>query len=136
MATYTASEELKEKLEQLFDSDVKVDQILWELTPKYFEIKIPELKVVSIGLETDEEGKSITITVYVINTISIEKLSVILAVLNLINLSSSNNWMPFTYSFEEIITIQEEHKLYRYFSKTQNISEENLAGKKTFFGYL
>ena len=97
MATYTPSEELKEKLEQLFDSDVKVDQILWELVPIYFKIKIPELKVVSIGLETDEEGKLITISVYVVNTISIERLSVVLAVLDLINLSSSNNWMPFTY---------------------------------------
>ena len=109
MATYTPSEELKEKIEQLFDSDSKVDQILWELVSVYFKIKIPELKVVSIGLETDEEGKQIIINVYVVNTLSIERLSVILAVLDLINLSSSNNWMPFTYSFEEIETIQEEN---------------------------
>ena len=137
MATYTPSEELKEKIEQLFDSDRKVDQILWELVSVYFKIKIPELKVVSIGLQTDEEGKQIIINVYVVNTISIEGLSVILAVLDLINLSSSNNWMPFTYSFEEIETIKEENKLYKYFFKTQNISEENLASKKTkFFSYL
>ena len=57
MATDQPGQELKEKLNQLFDSDVKIDKVLWELLPVYFNIKIPELKVVSIGLKTNETGK-------------------------------------------------------------------------------
>ena len=94
MATYQPTQDLKNSLTRLFDSEVKVDQVLWELLPTYFKIKIPELKVVSIGLKTNEEGNEIIVSICIVNTLSAEKLSTILAVLDLINLSTSKNWMP------------------------------------------
>ena len=94
MASYQPSQELKDCLEQLFDSEVKLDKVLWELLPTYFKIKIPELKVVSIGLKTNEKGNEIIVSIFIVNTLSAEKLSTILAVLDLINLSTSNSWLP------------------------------------------
>ena len=124
MASNTPSSELKEKLEQLFDSDVTIDKVLWELVPVYFQVKIPELKVISIGLKTEEDGKELTITAYVVNFIPVEKVRIILAVLDLINLSSSCNWIPYTYSFIDIMNIQGEDKLYNYTFNTKNLSGE------------
>ena len=133
MATYQPGQELKEKLSQLFDSDVKIEKVLWELLPLYFKVKIPELKVVSIGLKTNETGSEIKISVFVINTISVDHLSTLLAVLDLISLSTSNSWMPYSYSFADIADIEQEHKLYKYIFASTNLTNENLAGEKFIY---
>ena len=133
MASYQPGQELKEKLNQLFDSDVKVHKVLWELLSVYFKVKIPELKVVSIGLKTNETGSEIKISVFVVNTISVNHLSTILAVLDLISLSTSNSWMPYSYSFADIADIEQDHKLYKYIFDSKNLTEENLAGKKVVY---
>ena len=133
MASYQPGQELKDCLEQLFYSEVQLDKVLWELLPVYFKVKIPELKVVSISLKTNETGSEIKISVCVINTISIEHLSTILAVLDLTSLSTSNSWMPYSYSFAEIADIEQEHKLYKYIFTSKNLTEENLAGKKAVY---
>ena len=133
MASYQPTQELKNCLAQLFDSDVKVDKVLWELLPTYFKIKIPELKVVSIGLKTNEEGNEIIVSICIVNTLSAEKLSTILAVLDLINLSTSKNWLPYSYSFNNIVDIEQDHKLYKYCFASKNLSEKDLASKKTFY---
>ena len=130
MACYQPGQELKEKLNQLFDSDVKIDKVLWELLPVYFKVKIPELKVVSIGLKTNKTGSEMKISVLVVNTISVEHLSTILAVLDLISLSTSNSWMPYSYSFDDIADIEQGHKLYKYIFDSTNSTNENLAGEK------
>ena len=133
MATYQPSQELKDCLEQLFDSEVKLDKVLWELLPVYFRIEIPELKVVSIGLKTNENSNEITVSIFIVNTLLVEKLATILAVLDLINLSTSNNWLPYSYSFTNIADIEQEHKLYKYNFTSKNLTEENLAGKEAVY---
>ena len=133
MAAYQPGQELKEKLGELFDSDTKVDKILWELLPVYFKVKIAELKIVSIGLKTNQDGNEVKVTVFVVNTISINHISTILAVLDLINLSTSNSWMPYSYAFANIADIEQEHKLYKYTFTSKNLTDEHLANRKVIY---
>ena len=102
MTNYQPGEELKEKIVELFGSDSKVNKIIWELVPNYFKVKLPNLEIISVHLKTNETGNEIKIFIFITNVLTIGLIATILAFLDLINISSSNNWEPDSYSKEDI----------------------------------
>ena len=121
---------LKEKVFELFGSDIAINKIIWELFPNYCKLKLSHLKIISGGKKTNEAGNEIKISFYVINLSSIEDITTISAVLDTINKSSSNNWNLCYYSYEPIVDIEGENTLFKYIFTCENHTSEHLADKK------
>ena len=72
-----SSTTLKEKviqLIQLFGSEeIAVNDIIWELFPNYCKLKLPHLKIISVGLKTNSTGNEIKVSFFfIINLLSLE----------------------------------------------------------------
>ena len=122
-------EVLKEKIQEYFNYEVKMEKLFWEIVPAYFKYKCPEDAISSISLSTDPDGKKIHISLYLINTLSFVRIAHILSVLDIIGRSASDKWVPFSHSFHELATVQGQNKLYKYILTTENLTNEDLAGK-------
>ena len=58
-----SSTTLKEKVVELFGSEeVAVNNIIWELFPNYCKLKLPHLKIISVGLRTNSTGNEIKVS--------------------------------------------------------------------------
>ena len=122
-------EVLKEKIQEYFNYEVKMEKLFWEIVPAYFKFKCPEDAISSISLSTDPDGKKIHISLYLINTLSFVRIAHLLSALR----SASDKWEPFSYSFHELATVQGQNKLYKYILTTENLTNEDLAGKNKHF---
>ena len=120
---------LKDKIVELFGSEeVAVNDIIWELFPNYCKLKLPHLKIISIGLKTSETGKEIKVSFFIVNLLSIEEIVLITTVLDAISKSSNNNWSNYHYSYQPVATINEHHSLFKYTFSSENHTNTYLAG--------
>ena len=121
---------LKSKIVELIGSEeVTVNEIIWELFPNYCKLKLPHLKIISVGLKTNETGKEIKVSFFIVNLLSIKEIVLITAVLDTISKSSNNNWSNYHYSYQPIATINEQHSLFKYTFSSENHTNEYLASK-------
>ena len=144
MATYRSTEErkenldkynpveLKEKISTLCGSDSKVDKIIWELVPNYFKIKLPHLEILSIQLKTNEVGSEIKISIFLVNILLIEILNKIVDIFDLINLSVSSNWEPYSFIKENTNILYKGKELHKYTFISLNLSNKNFATENVF----
>ena len=117
----------------IFGYEISLEQLLWELCPSYFKIKCVEDFITTVSVCTSEDGKKVSVKVYVINELSFPRIAFIATVLDAMTCSVSDKWMPFSYSFQSVVSIGEEHKLNKYTFTTENHTNQDLAGKnKTF----
>ena len=100
-----------------------------ELFPNYCKLKLPHLKAISAGLKTNETGKEIKVSFFIVNLLSIEEIVLITTVLDTISKSSNNNWSNYHYSYQPIATINEQHSLFQYTFSSENHTNEYLASK-------
>ena len=129
MAESNTRSELKEKIIELLGSDVAPNKVIWELFPNYCKLKLSHLKLISAGLTTNETGNELKISLFLINQLLIEKIVIIIAVLDVINKSSSNNWSAFEYSYIPVNSINENYNLVKYIFTSKNHTDNDLAGK-------
>ena len=116
-----------------FGSEVSLEKLLWELCPTYFKIKCPEDFITTVSIDTNDDGKKVNVKAYVLNELSYPRIAYIISVLNAITRSVSDKWEAFSYSFQSIVSVTEEHKYNKYTFTTVNHTNKDLAGKnKTF----
>ena len=144
MATYRSTEErkenldkynpaeLKEKILTLYGSNPKVDKVIWELVPNYFKIKLPHLEILSIHLKTNEVVSEIKVSVFLVNILSIEILSKIVDIFDLINLSVNNDWEPYSFMKENTDILYKGRELHKYTFTSLNLSNKNFATENIF----
>ena len=144
MATYRSIEErkenlekynpseLKEKISTLYGSDSKVDKVVWELVPNYFKIKLPHLEILSIHLKTNEIGSKIKVSVFLVNILSLEILSKIVDIFDLINLSVSSSWEPYSFSKEDTDILFKGKELHKYTFTSLNLTNKDFATENVF----
>ena len=126
-------EQLKQKIQEYFNYEVKIEKLFWEIVPAYIKFKCPELPISSVSLVTDPNGKKIHTSLYLINTLSFVRIAHLLTDLDLIGRSASDKCEPFSYSFQELASVQGQNKLYKYILTTENLTDEDLAGKSKHF---
>ena len=123
---------MKEKKSTFYGSDSKIDKVIWELVPNYFKIKLPHLEISSIHLKTNEIGSKIKVSVFLINILSLEILSKIVDVFNLINLSVSSSWEPYSFSKEDTDILFKGKELHKYTFTSLNLSNKDFATENVF----
>ena len=123
---------MKEKISTFYGSDSKIDKVIWELVPNYFKIKLPHLEISSIHLKTNEIGSKIKVSVFLINILSLEILSKIVDVFNLINLSVSSSWEPYSFSKEDTDILFKGKELHKYTFTSLNLSNKDFATENVF----
>ena len=126
---------LKQKIQEFFNYEVKIEELLWELVLAFLKFKCPEDPITSVSLSTDPDRKKIYISLYVINTLSFTKIAYLLTVLDKITQSRSDKWEPFFCTFQELKDqgIQGQTKLYKYILTTENLTNGDLADKNKHF---
>ena len=117
----------------IFGYNISLEKLLWELCPTYFKIKCAEDFITTVQVCTSEDGKKVNVKLYVINELSFPRIAYISTDLDAMTRSVSDKWEPFTYSFQSIVPIGEEHKLNKYTFTTENHTNEDLAGKNQTF---
>ena len=122
-------ESIKTKILEVFGSDIKVDDLVWEIFPDYFKFKLQHLRVVSGCIETSDGGNTIHFSFYVIDNIDISDLSNICSVFDALLRTSSSNWNPCSYSVETIAQVYQEKPLIKYKLTAENFTTEHLAEK-------
>ena len=130
MAESNTGSILKEKIVTLLGSDIAPNKVIWELFPNYCKLKLSHLKLISTGLSTNESGKEIKVTLFLINQLPIEQITIIIDVLEVIYKSTSDNWSQFEYSYIPISSINDNYNLVKYTFTSKNDTVENLAEKK------
>ena len=123
---------MKEKISTFYGSDSKIDKVIWELVPNYFKIKLPHLEISSIHLKTNEIGSKIKVSVFLINILSLEILSKFVDVFNLINLSVSSSWEPYSFSKEDTDILFKGKELHKYTFTSLNLSNKDFATENVF----
>ena len=113
----------------IFGHGVSLEKLLWELCPTYFKIKCAEDFITTVQVCSSEDGKKVNVKLYVINEISFSRIAYISTVLDAITRSVSDKWEPFSYLFQSIVPIGEEHRLNKYTFTSENHTNEDLAGK-------
>ena len=121
--------ELKEKITGLLGSDIAPNKIIWELFPNYCKLKLSHLKLISTALSTNETGNELKLSLFTINLLSIEEIVIIIAVLDIVNKSSSDSWSAFKYSYTIINSIDENYNLVKYIFTSKNQTNKNLSEK-------
>ena len=87
------------------------------------------MSITTVSVCTSEDGKKVSVKVYVINELTFPRIAYIKTVLDAMTRSISDKWMPFSYSFQSVVPIGEDHKLNKYTFSTENHTKQDLAGK-------
>ena len=133
MATSSNDSGFESMVKTVLGEDVTLEKLLWELTPTFFKIKCPEDFITVVDVSSSADEKIVTVSIYMLNELSISKIAYISACLDAFARSYSDKWDDFTYSFQPIVSISEEYKLNKYIFETKNRTEEDLAGKNQKF---
>ena len=125
-----ANEEiLKQSIVNVFGSEITVENLVWEIVPDYFIYKLPNLKIISCSIKTNNEGNRIDFSFFVIDYILFTAIANIFEVFDTIVKSSSDKWSPCSYSTKIIAQILLTKPLIKYILTTINSSTQDLADK-------
>ena len=133
MATSSNDSGLKSAVNTIFGYKVSLEKLLWELCPVYFKVKCEEDFITTVQVSASEDGKKVYVEIYVINELSFSRIAHIITCLNAFTRSFSDKWNHFTYTFQSIVPIGEDHKLNKYTFTSENHTNEDLAGKNETF---
>ena len=113
--------------------DVSLEKLLWEVCPPYFEYKCEEDFITTVQVCTSEDGKKVNVIIFMLNELSLSRIAYIIACLNAFARSVSDKWNTFTYTYQSIVSLNEDHNLNKYIFTSENNTNEDLAGKKQTF---
>ena len=122
-------ENLKQSIVNVFGSEITVEKIVWEIVPDYFLYKLPNLKIISCSIKTNNEGNKIDFSFFVIDYISFTAVANICEVFDVIVNSSSDKWSSCSYSTEIIAQVVQTKPLIKYNLTSINSSTQVLADK-------
>ena len=122
-------ENLEQRIVNVFRSEITVEKLVWEVVPDYFIYKLPNLKIISCSIKTNNEGNKIDFSFFVIDYISFTAIANIFEVFDVIVKSCSDKWSPCSYSTQIIAQIVETKPLIKYTLTTINSSTQDLADK-------
>ena len=122
-------ENLKQSIVNVFGSEITVENLVWEIVTDYFIYKLPNLKIISCSIKTNNEGNKIDFSFFVIDFISFTAIANIFEVFDTIVKSGSDKWSPCSYSTEIIAQLVQTKPLIKYTLTTINSSTQDLAEK-------
>ena len=133
MATSSNDSVSESAVNTILGYDVSLEKLLWVLCPVYFKVKCKEDFITTVQVSTSEDGKKVYVKIYVINELSFSRIAYITTCLNAFTRSFSDKWNDFTYTFQSIVPIGEDHKLNKYTFTSENHTNQDLAGKNETF---
>ena len=102
---------------------------MWEIIPDYFIYKLPNLKIISTCIKTNNSGDRIDFSFFVIDYIDFPSIVNICEVFDVILKSSSDKWSLTSYSNKIITQVETAKPLIKYTLTTINSSGRSLAGR-------
>ena len=120
---------LKQSIVNVFGTEITVENLVWEIVPDYFIYKLPNLKIISCALKTNNEGNRIDFSFFVIDYISFTAIANIFEVFDTIVKSGSDKWTPCSYLTNIITQLVQNKPLIKYTLTTTNSSTQDLADK-------
>ena len=122
-------EQIKECIFNYFQRNITPEKLVWEIVPDYFIYKLPNLKIISTCIKTNNSGDRIDFSFFVIDYLGFPSIANICEVFDVILKSSSDKWSPASYSTQIIAEVGTARPLIKYTLTTINCSGKNLADR-------